>query len=605
MSDSISIIKQGLVYNYAIEDTVVDRKLLGIGVQDTILILTSGGDAVLSLLLDNPRVIYSVDMNPVQNYLLEFKMACMRKYSHAEYFKIFNNGNEKLFLRGKEEVFSYLSSRAREYWSDGEAERAISNFRYYGTMGKCTRIVRRIVPKLLLQLLDQPDLESQRHFYMKNRNAIRKSVSNRMLFVKVFEKYFLRCWGVPYTQLQRGLSLQEFFLSFLEYHAYNIHAKSNPFCRLWLGERMDSDVCFDYMREENFNVIKSRLDRVVIRYGDLISVLKSLPDQEISKWILLDHMDWLSPDAIQEEFSEVQRVSKKEHAILWRSYTNQLPAPFMEGLKYEVRLDVHKDPDILKDRYGSYRGTFVASIPEDVFFPLKRKEWRTISYIKGLKQFLSFFKPVKKKGNVEFLNSFYEGTMDSYDEYREKMLPVRTYLCHYYMWKKNSSWLDVGCGTGFLFECLESYLEDFSIVEGVEPCVPMLECLKKKSINEKVRLHSTSISSFYPDRKYDLVTLSYVLSMFAEEEWKTNVDHILKLLSEHSGTLIVMDFLGYDNLMDNILKASFSKKRVYIGKERFDYLKRKLRCNFFDTFRFRLPYTPFYMNHYIASLTLC
>ncbi len=77
------ILRNCIIYNVAWEDPRIDGKVLQIGPEDTMLMLTTGGCNVLDRLLDGAKHIVSVDLNVAQNALLELKLAGARAHARA------------------------------------------------------------------------------------------------------------------------------------------------------------------------------------------------------------------------------------------------------------------------------------------------------------------------------------------------------------------------------------------------------------------------------------------------------------------------------------------------------------------------------------------
>ena len=67
-----------LLFSLSWKDPNSDREALRILPTDVLLTITSGGCNTLGFLLQNPQILYSVDINPSQAYLLEVKIAAMR-----------------------------------------------------------------------------------------------------------------------------------------------------------------------------------------------------------------------------------------------------------------------------------------------------------------------------------------------------------------------------------------------------------------------------------------------------------------------------------------------------------------------------------------------
>ena len=74
--DQVALFK--LVFTHNWEDPECDHAALKIKSDDAVLAITSGGCNVLGFLLFDPEVIYSIDINPAQSYLLELKIAAIK-----------------------------------------------------------------------------------------------------------------------------------------------------------------------------------------------------------------------------------------------------------------------------------------------------------------------------------------------------------------------------------------------------------------------------------------------------------------------------------------------------------------------------------------------
>ena len=61
---------QDVLYAQCWEDPQIDREAFNITSDDIVFSITSGGCNVLTFLIDNPKKIIALDLNPYQNYLL-------------------------------------------------------------------------------------------------------------------------------------------------------------------------------------------------------------------------------------------------------------------------------------------------------------------------------------------------------------------------------------------------------------------------------------------------------------------------------------------------------------------------------------------------------
>ena len=85
--------KNKLVYNQCWEDPRCDKALLNIDSNSEILMITSAGCNALDYLLDDPKKIHCVDINPRQNALLQLKL----KMIENNHYDVFNS----FFMKGQ------------------------------------------------------------------------------------------------------------------------------------------------------------------------------------------------------------------------------------------------------------------------------------------------------------------------------------------------------------------------------------------------------------------------------------------------------------------------------------------------------------------------
>jgi betaine lipid synthase len=62
---------------------------------DVVLSLTSGGCNLLDMLLDGPRKVVGVDLNPCQNHLVELKKAAIKRLDYEDVWKMFGEGKHE------------------------------------------------------------------------------------------------------------------------------------------------------------------------------------------------------------------------------------------------------------------------------------------------------------------------------------------------------------------------------------------------------------------------------------------------------------------------------------------------------------------------------
>ena len=106
-----------LLFNSCWEDPRIDRQVLQLGPSDSVLVITSAGCNALSYLLDSPKHVYAVDLNPLQNHLLELKRAAIRRLDYSDFFQMFGAGKWSGFTAAYASTLrAELSPTAQSFW---------------------------------------------------------------------------------------------------------------------------------------------------------------------------------------------------------------------------------------------------------------------------------------------------------------------------------------------------------------------------------------------------------------------------------------------------------------------------------------------------------
>ena len=158
---------------------------------------------------------------------------------------------------------------------------------------------------------------------------------------------FLKLFGVPQQQLNLIESEQpitKYVFKQLKNVFTKVEISNNYFWQLYFyGEY--KDVYPEYLKEENFDIIKSRLKRIDIKYDQLINHI----DSRITHLQLLDHMDWhlhSNPDYINALWSKIFPSKQK---ILFRSAAS----------KFNFISDYEIIETGSMDRVGTYKSTVI------------------------------------------------------------------------------------------------------------------------------------------------------------------------------------------------------------------------------------------------------
>lgn len=380
-----AIYSRSLVYNTCWEDPAVDRKALALGADDSVLVITSAGCNALDYALEAPRAIHAVDANPRQNALLELKIAGIRKLAFDDYFAIFGEGFHARFADlYRIHLRAELSPFAREWW-DKHANWFTSrrgSFYFHGLSGLVARGVRAYFatrPRLrvaMADLLGARNVAEQQAIYDAR---IAPQLWSKSVNWVISRQFVMSLLGVPYPQrklveAQHDGGVSGFIRHAVQYVFRQLPLADNYFWHVYMTGRYRRDCCPEYLKEANFQRLKNGLVDRIAPHTTTVTEFLHTHDEPISRFVLLDHMDWMSsyhPEALVEEWEAIRQRAAPGARILLRS-AQARPAyletirigPRQQRLREAFRfMDDIADALQPHDRVHTYAGFVIADVP--------------------------------------------------------------------------------------------------------------------------------------------------------------------------------------------------------------------------------------------------
>jgi len=325
--------RNNLVYNTCWEDPRLDRKALKIGPDDNIAVITSAGCNTLDYALTEPNSVHAVDMNPRQNALLELKVAGIRHLDFEDFFKMFGQGR----LPGAKEIYKdklrgSLCDWSKDYWDRRIRvfDNARKSFYYRGTSGAFARMVTLYVDRIIRvrphldAILSAGSVDEQREIYEKH---LRDRFWSRSMRFAMNRDTTLSMVGVPKAQRRQvETQYQGGIVQFVQDCVEAVFAKlplvDNYFWRVYMTGEYTQACCPEYLKAENFQRLKKGLvDRVHV-HTDSVQGFLEKHDGQISRYVLLDHMDWLSDKffpLLESEWQAIIDRATPDARVIWRS----------------------------------------------------------------------------------------------------------------------------------------------------------------------------------------------------------------------------------------------------------------------------------------------
>ncbi len=375
-----------LVYNTCWEDPRLDRVALQMGAQDEVVVITSAGCNALDYVLTGPRCVHAVDMNPRQNALLELKIAGIRHLEFDDFFAMFGQGR----LPNARSIYESRLRDALSDWSRAYWDRWISffdhrrrSFYYRGTSGAFARFIKvysdriiRVRP-LLDAMLNASTFGEQQEIYYQQ---LRDRFWTKMIRFAMNRDTTLSMVGVPKVQ-RRQIELQypggiiQFLQDCLDSVFGELPLADNYFWRVYITGSYTPECCPEYLKPDNFVLLRDGwVNRIKIHTDSVQGFLDKHPGQ-ITRFVLLDHMDWLSDrffPLLEAEWQAIVNRAAPAARVIWRS--GGLATDFLNQVQVQLDGCLRELPSLLtydrqlaaqlhaKDRVHTYGSFYIADL---------------------------------------------------------------------------------------------------------------------------------------------------------------------------------------------------------------------------------------------------
>jgi S-adenosylmethionine-diacylglycerol 3-amino-3-carboxypropyl transferase len=340
-----------LIYTANWEDPESDHKALRIRPGDMVMTITSGGCNTLGFLAYDPAVIHTVDFNPTQAYQLELKMAAMKNLTYREFVGFLGLGPSEGRLETYASLRNDLSSQAADFW---DSHRTIirKGFLLRGVYDRFVKLVGIFVRlgqgrKRVEGLLAAKDVEEQRAFYDRFWDIAR----TRLFFQVFYNKRTLARMGLEadYFRFDDGsTSFPESFRRKFRRVVYEVPVRGNYFLHIYLKGRYRSlQEVPDYLREERFETIRSRLDRIRILTADAKTWLAEQPAASIDCFALSNICELMNQEDTAFTFEQVARTARKGARMSFRNL--MIPRTVPTHLQSVIRRDADLSAQLLRE----------------------------------------------------------------------------------------------------------------------------------------------------------------------------------------------------------------------------------------------------------------
>lgn len=288
-----------LNYSSSNEDGETERRALNLSPTDTVCCITGSGDRVLNLLLDNPARIFALDMNPAQNHLLELKAAAIRASDYPAYARFLGltDAPAPWRLRHYATVRQTLSPAAAAFFDQHIRDLARGVLyagrweRFFALSARNLRVQRG---EKIAHLFACKTLDEQRAFLRKSWDTAGWRYALHLAFSRPVLRF---AFGDPgfYSRVRSPEPTWQYIHTRINRYLDGHPARSSFMLALVFNGRFFDPLHYPpYLREENFALLKSRLDRIVIRTASLFDFLATEEARTCTAFSLSDVSSFLT-----------------------------------------------------------------------------------------------------------------------------------------------------------------------------------------------------------------------------------------------------------------------------------------------------------------------
>ncbi len=326
---------RGLVYTQIWEDPEIDLEALALGPDCHVVAIASGGCNVLSYLTGDPARVTAVDLSRAHVALNRLKLAAATRLpSWHAFYRFFGAADESANVSAYRRLIApHLDRTSRDYWESRSLQhlgrRRISIFARnayrHGVLGRFIGVAHaaaRLYGVDLRDLLSARTLEDQRRFFetmlapLFDKPAVRWATANRLSL------YGLGIPPAQYQALAGGRDMGAVLRSRVERLACGFSLDENYFAWQAFGRRYSRDgqgPLPPYLRREQFDAVRARVDRVEVLNRSITEYLAACPDASRDRYVLLDAQDWMTDAQLDALWREITRTARPGARVIFRT----------------------------------------------------------------------------------------------------------------------------------------------------------------------------------------------------------------------------------------------------------------------------------------------
>lgn len=271
----------------------------------TLVSICAAGDNALAMLTLDPERVVTVDLSSAQIACLRLRMSAFQTLTHTQFLEL--SGSRPSTRRGEllDQVAAPLSSHDQKFWAELKADVTKYGF---GGVGKFERFFRIFHKRILPFVQSRQNIASVMSSKSKiDRATFLDETWNHTLWrlmLKLFFSNFMmgRLGRDPAFFAHVEGALSDHIAGRLEHAIVDLDPSQNPYLH-WILRGTHGDALPFTWREENFETIRDRLNRLDIRQGALETFVAS--GEKADGFNLSDIFEYMSEPVFTEVYGSI------------------------------------------------------------------------------------------------------------------------------------------------------------------------------------------------------------------------------------------------------------------------------------------------------------
>jgi S-adenosylmethionine-diacylglycerol 3-amino-3-carboxypropyl transferase len=323
----------GLVSPQIWEDPEVDMRALGIGPDDALVCIASGGCNMMSYLTAGPASVTAVDLSPAHVALGRLKLAAAERLEQAAFHRFFAGAcdpeNVAVYDRA---LAPHLDAGTRAYWEGRSLGRRritlfARGFYRHGVLGRflgSLHFVARLGGVDLRELVACESVEDQRRFFEERIDPL---ISARPVRFLARRRAALFGLGIPPAQYDKlaadgGGDVLQVLRERVRKLMCDFPVAENYFAWQAFARRYDDRPGASlppYLQPERFAALRAHAPRAEVLNRPLTEVLAEAPAASRHAFVLLDAQDWMTDAQLDALWREITRTAAPGARVIFRT----------------------------------------------------------------------------------------------------------------------------------------------------------------------------------------------------------------------------------------------------------------------------------------------